>query len=111
MGRASLRPPPGSAHTREVEILDVNRRYHDVAAADYDVKWGISFDEIGRDQVLGKVAKLLGPAAEPSRRGDRIAAVPKRVAWRLVPLWRRALGARAAPHPGQGGHAAPDGDH
>src|SRR5687767_2628005 len=42
------------------EILDVNRRYHDVAARDYDAKWGISFGEIGRQQVIGKVRKLLG---------------------------------------------------
>ena len=31
----------------EHEILDVNRRYHDVAADTYDAKWGISFGEIG----------------------------------------------------------------
>src|SRR5215203_4244286 len=38
-------------------------------------------------------------AGEPSRRGDRIAGVPKRVAWRLSPLWRRAVHARPArPH-------------
>ena len=42
------------------EILDANRRYHDVAARDYDAKWGISFGEIGRRQVIGKVRKLLG---------------------------------------------------
>ena len=42
------------------EILDVNRRYHDAAAAEYDAKWGISFGEIGRRQVLGKMTKLLG---------------------------------------------------
>jgi ubiquinone/menaquinone biosynthesis C-methylase UbiE len=185
------------------EILDANRRYHDVAAGDYDAKWGISFGEIGRRQVRGKVAKLLGErpgsypraleigagtgyfslnllqdgvigaatctdispgmlealeanaaalglgvetaacdaaelpfddesfdlvlghavlhhlpdlgrafaelhrvlapggtvffAGEPSRHGDRIAAVPKRAAVRLAPTWRRALGARPAP--------------
>src|SRR3954463_8809130 len=191
----------------EHEILDVNRRYHDVAADSYDAKWGISFGEIGHPHVLGKVAKLLGPrpgpfaksleigavtgyfslnllqtgvveeatctdisagmlaalehnaaelgldvetaacdaselpfqdetfdfvlghavlhhlpdldrcfaeffrvlkpggtlffAGEPSRTGDRLAAVPKRVAWKLAPLWRRAIGARAAaPHQG-----------
>jgi ubiquinone/menaquinone biosynthesis C-methylase UbiE len=184
------------------EILDVNRRYHDVAAADYDAKWGISFGEIGRRQVLGKVTKLLGArpgpfpraleigsgtgyftlnllqagvigsatctdispgmletleanarrlglevqtaacdaaelpfddasfdlvlghavlhhlpalersfrelervlapggtlffAGEPSRHGDRLAAVPKRAAVRLAPAWRRAVGARQA---------------
>jgi ubiquinone/menaquinone biosynthesis C-methylase UbiE len=190
------------------EILDVNRRYHDVAAEDYDAKWGISFGEIGRHQVLGKVTKLLGEhpgpfarsleigagtgyfslnllqdgvigaatctdispgmletlegnarqlglevetaacdaaalpfedesfdlvlghavlhhlpdldrafaefwrvlapggtlffAGEPSRHGDRIAAVPKRAAVRLAPAWRRAFGVRPAP-PGDGG--------
>jgi ubiquinone/menaquinone biosynthesis C-methylase UbiE len=184
------------------EILDVNRRYHDVAAEDYDAKWGISFGEIGRRQVLGKVTKLLGErpgpfaraleigagtgyfslnlmqdgviraatctdispgmletlegnaaqlglavetaacdaaalpfedesfdlvlghavlhhlpdldrafaefwrvlapggtlffAGEPSRHGDRIAALPKRAALRLAPAWRRALGVRPA---------------
>ena len=185
-------PAPATAP----EILDVNRRYHDVAADEYDAKWGISFTEVGRKQVVGKLSKLLGArpgpfgrsleigagtgyfslnmlragvvreavctdispgmlrtleanaaklglavetvasdaaslpfedesfdlvfghavlhhlpdldrafaefhrvlkpggtlffAGEPSRQGDRIAAVPKRVAWRLSPLWRRA---------------------
>jgi ubiquinone/menaquinone biosynthesis C-methylase UbiE len=49
----------------EHEILDVNRRYHDVAAETYDTKWGISFGEIGHQQVLGKLTKLLGPAPGP----------------------------------------------
>jgi ubiquinone/menaquinone biosynthesis C-methylase UbiE len=185
------------------EILDVNRRYHDVAARDYDAKWGISFGEIGRHQVIGKVQKLLGDppgpfpqaleigagtgyftlnlmqdgvigsgtctdispgmletlernagelglevetaacdaaelpfedesfdlvlghavlhhlpdldrafaefhrvlkpggtlffAGEPSRHGDRIAAIPKRAALRLAPAWRRVMRARPAP--------------
>jgi ubiquinone/menaquinone biosynthesis C-methylase UbiE len=192
-----------AAPTAPDEILDVNRRYHDVAAEDYDAKWGISFGEIGRHQVLGKVTKLLGErpgpfarsleigagtgyfslnlmqdgvigaatctdispgmletlernaqqlglevetaacdasslpfddesfdlvlghavlhhlpdldrafaefhrvlapggtlffAGEPSRHGDRIAAVPKRAAVRLAPAWRRALKLRPAP--------------
>jgi ubiquinone/menaquinone biosynthesis C-methylase UbiE len=196
-----------AAPPTEHEILDVNRRYHDVAAEAYDAKWGISFGEIGHKQVLGKVAKLLGAtpgpyehsleigagtgyfslnllqtgvvreatctdispgmlatlernahalgldvetaacdaaelpfedesfdlvlghavlhhlpdldrcfsefarvlkpggtlffAGEPSRSGDRIAAVPKRLAWRLGPAWRRAMRARPATvHPG-----------
>jgi ubiquinone/menaquinone biosynthesis C-methylase UbiE len=193
-----------AAPTAPDEILDVNRRYHDVAAHDYDAKWGISFGEIGRHQVLGKVTKLLGArpgpfarsleigsgtgyfslnlmqdgvigaatctdispgmletlegnavrlgldvetaacdaaelpfedesfdivlghavlhhlpdldrafaefyrvlapggtlffAGEPSRHGDRVAAVPKRAAVRLAPAWRRALRARPARH-------------
>jgi ubiquinone/menaquinone biosynthesis C-methylase UbiE len=49
----------------EHEILDVNRRYHDVAAESYDSKWGISFGEIGHQQVLGKLTKLLGPHPGP----------------------------------------------
>ncbi len=195
------------------QILDVNRRYHDVAAGDYDAKWGISFGEIGRRQVLGKLVKLLGPrpgpyarsleigagtgyfslnlmqdgvigaatctdispgmlatlegnaatlglevetaacdaselpfedesfdlvlghavlhhlpdldrafaefervlapggtlffAGEPSRHGDRIAAVPKRAALRLAPAWRRAMRARPAP----GDHGADEAEH
>ena len=196
------------------EILDVNRRYHDVAARDYDAKWGISFGEIGRQQVLGKLRKLLGErpgpfpraleigsgtgyftlnlmqdgvigsgtctdispgmletlegnatalglevetaacdaaelpfedesfdlvlghavlhhlpdldrafaefhrvlapggtlffAGEPSRHGDRIAAIPKRAALRLGPAWRRAMRARPAP---QTDHGGGDDDH
>jgi SAM-dependent methyltransferase len=43
------------------QIRDVNTRYHDVAAATYDEKWGIDFGETGRGQVLGKLRKLLGP--------------------------------------------------
>ncbi len=42
-------------------IRDVNTRYHDVAAATYDEKWGIDFGEVGQGQVLGKVRKLLTP--------------------------------------------------
>src|SRR5581483_7872350 len=43
------------------EIRDVNTRYHDVAAASYDSKWGIDFGSVGQAQVLGTVRKLLGP--------------------------------------------------
>jgi ubiquinone/menaquinone biosynthesis C-methylase UbiE len=199
------------------DILEVNRRYHDVAADEYDSKWGISFGEVGRQQVLGKVRKLLGAqpgpypraleigagtgyftlnlmqdgvigaatctdispgmlrtlegnaaqlglevetvacdaaelpfddesfdlvlghavlhhlpdlerafaefarvlapggtlffAGEPSRQGDRIAALPQRAAVRAAPLWRRAVGARPAPDgAGHGTNALPE-DH
>jgi len=198
-----------AAPPTEHEILDVNRRYHDVAAESYDAKWGISFGEIGHQQVLGKLTKLLGPhpgpfprsleigagtgyfslnllqtgvvreatctdispgmlatlernaaelglevetaacdaselpfeddsfdlvlghavlhhlpdldrcfaefervlrpggtlffAGEPSRSGDRLAAVPKRAALRLAPAWRRALRVRPAPRITGGG--------
>ena len=42
------------------EIREVNVRYHDVAAADYDAKWGISYGPEGRAQVLGKMRRALG---------------------------------------------------
>src|SRR3954454_15423969 len=56
------------------------------------------------DRAFAEFARVLRPggvlffAGEPSRQGDRIAAVPKRTAWRLSPLWRRAVGASPAPH-------------
>jgi ubiquinone/menaquinone biosynthesis C-methylase UbiE len=49
-------PAPGTPD----RIKEVNERYHDVAAASYDSKWGIDFGEIGQDQVTGKLRKALG---------------------------------------------------
>jgi SAM-dependent methyltransferase len=57
-----------------MDILDVNRRYHDVAAADYDSKWGVDFGAVGRGQVLGKVEKLLGRRPGPFARALEIGA-------------------------------------
>jgi ubiquinone/menaquinone biosynthesis C-methylase UbiE len=54
------------------EILDVNRRYHDVAAPEYDSKWGVDFGAVGRAQVLGKVEKLLGRRPGPFDRSLEI---------------------------------------
>lgn len=41
-------------------IKNVNVRYHDAAASEYDSKWGIDFGPIGREQVRGKLVKALG---------------------------------------------------
>jgi SAM-dependent methyltransferase len=46
------------------EIRDANTRYHDVAAASYDSKWGIDFGEVGQAQVVGKLRKALGPGLD-----------------------------------------------
>ena len=46
-------------------IRDVNIRYHDLAAADYDAKWGIDYGAAGQAQVTGKLEKALG--REPDR--------------------------------------------
>ena len=35
-------------------------RYHDLAAAHYDEKWGITYGRVGQAQVVGKLRKALG---------------------------------------------------
>ncbi|HEY8466527.1 MAG TPA: class I SAM-dependent methyltransferase [Solirubrobacterales bacterium] len=57
---------PAPANASADHIRDVNERYHDVAARDYDAKWGIDFGQIGRDQTRQKLRKALG-GAEPPR--------------------------------------------
>ncbi len=42
------------------EIRDVNVRYHDKAAQEYDSKWGIDYGPQGSDQVHRKLRKALG---------------------------------------------------
>jgi ubiquinone/menaquinone biosynthesis C-methylase UbiE len=202
----ALVPHPLSAE----EIRDANARYHDLAADDYDSKWGIDFGELGQGQVTRKLRKALGGApawyprslevgagtgyftlnmlragligeatcsdlsprmlstlqtnawrlgvdvrteagdaeqlpfpdgafelvlghavlhhipdlrrafaefervlapggtilfaGEPSRFGNRLATVPKRTAWAIAPLWRRAIGARSG-RPCDGGNS------
>jgi SAM-dependent methyltransferase len=56
------------------QIRDANTRYHDVAADDYDAKWGIDFGPVGLEQVLGKVEKALGHAPEPFGRSLEVGA-------------------------------------
>jgi len=62
-GRGRLAAAMTAPATTE-EILDVNTRYHDDAAATYDAKWGIDFGEIGAEQVLTKLRKVLGSDLE-----------------------------------------------
>src|SRR5690242_18851999 len=51
---------PASPTATHEHIKDVNTRYHDAAAEEYDAKWGIDFGEIGQRQVRLKLIKALG---------------------------------------------------
>ncbi|HWB69388.1 MAG TPA: methyltransferase domain-containing protein [Solirubrobacterales bacterium] len=51
---------PASPTATPEHIKDVNTRYHDAAAEEYDAKWGIDFGDIGQEQVRQKLAKALG---------------------------------------------------
>jgi SAM-dependent methyltransferase len=58
---------PGSpARIREANVL-----YHDAAAGEYDVKWGIDFGPVGQGQVRAKIAKALGGWPLPEANGSR----------------------------------------
>ena len=102
---------PAPATATAEQIRSVNTRYHDGAAAGYDAKWGIDYGEVGRHQVLSKVAKALGArrplrALARGRRRHRLLQpqhAPGRVRRRrrvhrhLPRDARRAAGQRAAP--------------
>ena len=51
---------PASPTATAEHIKDVNTRYHDAAAHEYDAKWGIDFGDTGKEQVGQKLAKALG---------------------------------------------------
>ena len=51
---------PASPTASAEHIKDVNTRYHDAAAEEYDAKWGIDFGAIGQEQVRLKLVKALG---------------------------------------------------
>jgi len=51
---------PAAPTSTPEHIKDVNTRYHDAAAEEYDAKWGIDFGEVGQRQVRLKLVKALG---------------------------------------------------
>src|SRR3712207_9555090 len=59
----------------ETELIrEANVRYHDLASAHYDDKWGISYGEAGQAQVVGKLRKALGAEPPAYERGLEIGA-------------------------------------
>jgi SAM-dependent methyltransferase len=42
------------------EVKRANARYHDLAAATYDAKWGIDYGEVAQSQIVGKLRRALG---------------------------------------------------
>ncbi|HEY8083237.1 MAG TPA: class I SAM-dependent methyltransferase [Solirubrobacterales bacterium] len=51
---------PASPTATPEHIKDVNTRYHDAAAHEYNAKWGIDFGATGQKQVRLKLSKALG---------------------------------------------------
>jgi ubiquinone/menaquinone biosynthesis C-methylase UbiE len=62
---------PASPTATPEHIKDVNTRYHDAAADEYDAKWGIDFGDIGQEQVRLKLVKALG-GLDGRRFGDAL---------------------------------------
>jgi SAM-dependent methyltransferase len=48
------------ASTAPEDVKRANARYHDLAAANYDAKWGILHDALAERQTLGKLRRALG---------------------------------------------------
>jgi SAM-dependent methyltransferase len=61
---------PAAPTATPEHIKDVNTRYHDAAADEYDAKWGIDFGATGQRQVSGKLAKALGESINGLGFGD-----------------------------------------
>ena len=68
---------PASPTATPEHIKDVNTRYHDAAADEYDAKWGIDFGATGQRQVRLKLTKALGGlTAAASATASRSAPAP-----------------------------------
>ncbi|MGI8805235.1 MAG: class I SAM-dependent methyltransferase [Thermoleophilaceae bacterium] len=56
------------------EIKDVNERYHDVAAPEYDTKWSVAYDAASQARVVAKLGRALGGASGRFAHGLEIGA-------------------------------------
>lgn len=66
-----------------MDAKTANLRYHDAAAADYDAKWSISFDERCIDYVRERAERML-----PGRRYGRVLEVGAGTGFFLLNLWQ-----------------------
>ena len=88
----------------EVETVETDAEALPFADASFDLVLGHAILHHIPDlaKAFAEFMRVLRPggtvvfAGEPSRYGDRVAQVPKRGAAFVAPLWRRAIGARAA---------------
>ncbi len=80
----SERPSP------TVDAKTANLRYHDAAAAEYDAKWSISFDERCIDYVRERAERML-----PGRRYGRVLEVGAGTGFFLLNLWQAGFVAEA----------------
>src|SRR5438046_7769862 len=86
----------------EVETLRVDAEHLPFEDASFDLVFGhaVLHHIPDLDRAFAEFHRVLRPGGslafcgEPSRYGDTIAALPKRLALALAPGWRRALGAR-----------------
>jgi ubiquinone/menaquinone biosynthesis C-methylase UbiE len=89
----------------DVETVQLDAERLPFADASFDLVFGhaVLHHIPNLERAFAEFARVLAPggtvlfAGEPSRYGDRLARVPKRAAVAIAPLWRRAIGARAAP--------------
>src|SRR4051794_40702886 len=68
---------PASPTATPEHIKDVNTRYHDAAAHEYDAKWGIDFGDTGQEQ--GRKKRVRAPGGrdgQTSGAGWEIGSAP-----------------------------------
>ncbi len=76
--RVEFRAMPASPTATPEHIKDVNTRYHDAAAHEYDAKWGIDFGDTGQEQVRAEAGsrRWAGATARASATASRSAPAP-----------------------------------
>ena len=67
-------PAPMPACATPDDVKRANARYHDLAAATYDAKWGILYDAPAQRQTVGKLRRALGGRTPRFRRALEIGA-------------------------------------